>query len=77
MLSEILSFILQVLEKALSWAAPFFLGKEMEKRKWEEGTRDAVAENENTRNKIHRDNVASSDASGSRDKLHQWTRSDD
>ena len=77
MLSEIVSLILNILEKALNWASPFFLGKLLEKKKWEENTNEAVDKLNTERVEIHRDNVVSSDAVTTRDKLRKWTRRSD
>ena len=75
-MTPVITILLNFLEKVLNWASPFFLGKTLERKKWVEGTRDAVDTNTSERAKIHRENVISSDATSTRDELREWTRRD-
>lgn len=75
--AALVELIVNILEKALNWASPFFLGKLLEKKKWEENTNEVVDKLNDERVEIHRDNVVSSDAVTTRDKLRKWTRRGD
>jgi hypothetical protein len=73
-LTQIFSVVMQLLEKVLNWASPYFLGRTLEKSKWEKGTQDEINKTTETRKKISRDVVRSSDDVGPRDKLRLWAR---
>lgn len=77
MLNGVFAFVSKLVETVLNWTSPFFLGKVMSDKKWEELSRGAENEAAKNRIDVHRETVNSSDASGSRDKLREWSRGDD
>ena len=77
MYSELFSKLLEILGKVLNWASPFFLGKMLEKQKWEGKSNEEKKVATESRVETHRDVVVSSDAASSRDELRKWSRSDD
>ena len=74
MLSEFLTSLITLLEKALNWASPFFLGKTIQKSKDEKSGEEAIDAATQSRSSIHR--VVASDNTGNRDQLRKWTRSE-
>lgn len=74
--STLISLMTKLVEMALNWASPFFLGKSLEKQKVMEESRELEDKAVVERTKIHRGVVSRPTGVNDRDELRGWTSPD-